>query len=110
MRNDERRRWLQNRPDNSGGARPSRATMPLGMVQHQIGKEVMNRRNSTQWRLQQLAKEKSDAEQVDEWFSRFDTNQSNKLEREQVRALCKHVHPEREPTEEALDYIIKKAT
>eukprot|EP00966_Prymnesium_polylepis_P067208 1560279-Prymnesium_polylepis.1 len=85
--------------------------MPLGMGVHgKVGAEVQNRRRSSQWRQLQLTKERQDAEQVEEWFRRFDVNSTGKLEREELRALCNHVQPEREPTEEALDYLIKKAT
>ena len=48
--------------------------------------------------------------QVDEWFERFDEDQNKQLDRNELRKLLTHLHPDTPVEEEALDYLIKRAT
>eukprot|EP00327_Prymnesium_parvum_P007506 CAMPEP_0182816602 /NCGR_PEP_ID=MMETSP0006_2-20121128/11023_1 /TAXON_ID=97485 /ORGANISM="Prymnesium parvum, Strain Texoma1" /LENGTH=465 /DNA_ID=CAMNT_0024942901 /DNA_START=266 /DNA_END=1663 /DNA_ORIENTATION=+ len=57
--------------------------------------------------VDQLAREEAE---VESWFRDFDWNRSNKLEKDELMALLKHLNPRHEPTPEAIDYLITKAT
>ena len=48
--------------------------------------------------------------QLDEWFERFDEDQNKQLDRNELRKLLMHLHPDTPVEEEALDYLIKRAT
>ena len=47
---------------------------------------------------------------VDGWFKEFDTDGNGLLDREELRALLTHVQPNHPPTDEALTFLIMKAT
>ena len=63
-----------------------------------------------QYRQHKIAQERADAVEVDAWFAQFDQDGNNLLDREELRQLLKHLHPEREPTEKVLSMLLKKAT
>ena len=48
--------------------------------------------------------------QVDEWFERFDEDHNKQLDRNELRKLLMHLHPDTPVEEEALDYLMKRAT
>jgi len=48
--------------------------------------------------------------QVGEWFKQFDEDRNKQLDRNELRKLLLHLHPDIPVEEEALDYLIKKAT
>lgn len=54
-------------------------------------------------------KARLDAE-VAGWMEEFDLNRDSLLQRDELRALLTHLHPERPPTEETLDFLIERAT
>jgi len=75
-----------------------------------VGKAEKARRASSSYRKMQTEKEKAQEAEVDEWFTKFDLDASGTLDRNELTALLKYIHPETEPTDAALDYLIKKAT
>jgi len=48
--------------------------------------------------------------QVGEWFEKFDEDRNKQLDRNELRKLLLHLHPDTPVEDEALDYLIKKAT
>ena len=44
------------------------------------------------------------------WYSQFDTNRNGVLERDELRALLQHLHPDHAPDEKMLDWLIERAT
>jgi len=69
-----------------------------------IAKKVASLRAKEEERLAKLKVE------VDGWMTRFDINNDNILQRDELRALLVHLHPERVPSEDSLDFLIEKAT
>lgn len=48
--------------------------------------------------------------QVGEWFSQFDEDGNKQLDRNELGKLLAHLHPDTPVEDEALDFVIKKAT
>ena len=78
--------------------------MPVGH-----GAAMSNAKNKKQQKAKQRAEEERIKEQVDEWFSKFDTDGNSVLSREEVKALLGYVAG-KEPSDEALDMALSKAT
>lgn len=49
-------------------------------------------------------------QQIESWYSQFDTNRNGVLERDELRALLQHLHPDHAPDEKMLDWLIERAT
>ena len=61
--------------------------------------------------LQRIAQQRAQAEQVSNWIRQFDVNRSGKLERDELAALLRHLHPEAgDPDPKALDLLIVQFT
>ena len=63
-----------------------------------------------QLRQRQMERQARIRAEVEDWFQRFDENGDGMLQRAELRALLAWLHPSRPPTEEALDFLITKAT
>ena len=48
--------------------------------------------------------------EIEVWFNQFDENGDGRLQRDELRALLTWLHPSRPPTEQNLDFLIRKAT
>ena len=75
-----------------------------------VGKIALQKKKSEKWQQKQAEKEQAQQKQIDEWFEKFDENGNDQLERDELRGLLIHLYPGRVPTEDALNFLIKKAT
>lgn len=69
-------------------------------------KKKKKRQQELDARLRERQKKEKDV--IDEWFVAFDTNQSGDLSNDQLKALLKKMDPEREPTEETIDFLMSQ--
>lgn len=79
-----------------------------GSLQGSAAAKAAERRRSLRQR-----KEERNAQlqlQVGEWFESFDEDRNKQLDRNELRKLLLHLHPDTPVEDEALDYLIKKAT
>ena len=72
-----------------------------------VAKAAERRRNLSLIKAEREAELQS---QVGEWFEQFDEDGNRQLDRSELRKLLAHLHPDSPPAEEALDYLITKAT
>ena len=49
----------------------------------------------------------SPSHRLNSWFSEFDTNHNGSLERDELRKLLRHLHPDCPPDEAILDTLIE---
>ena len=57
-----------------------------------------------------MMRQREHRKQVVAWIEQFDVNRSGALEREELRSLLTHLHPDSPPDDRALDLLITQAT
>lgn len=90
----------------------SRAAMPPAATRVPMTPAAIAAANKRMKKLRQrdVDRQAKRQAQLQEWFEEFDINKDNTLQRDELRALLTHLHPQAPPTEENLDFLIERST
>lgn len=72
-----------------------------------VGGAARRRKNAKSREAKYLKQQADQAKMVDDWFETFDRDGNGRLEADELRGLLQAVVPDREPTDQAVEYLIE---
>ena len=101
---------IKDHPSLRESSRSSRRSKAKPMTLSRMAKDMPAAKKLKLLREREAERNQKIREEVEGWFTKFDTNGDGKLQRDELRALLTHLNPHRPPTDENLDFLIQKAT